>query len=102
MTEARATLTAAGEATPWKHYRSTLAVQVTGAATNVVLVVERSTLDPQKGSPDAVVVEQITGSAVAGIAPRGYDEPASAWWRVRAVTLAGGPVKAVVSGVWGG
>lgn len=96
---------AAGQtgATPWLSIEKGLAVQITGTAATATVLVERSTRDPDlTPGPNTALVETITGSAAAGIAPRAFDEPGTAWWRARATVVTGGPIVLAVNGRWGG
>ncbi|MFC3693432.1 hypothetical protein [Chenggangzhangella methanolivorans] len=91
-------LTAAGDATEGLPLSGHLAVAISGAATAVELVVERSAVDPA-GSPrwakagDSVVLNPSAAPTV-----RAYLEPGAAWWRVRVISIAGGAVVVDLTG----
>lgn len=93
--------TAAGSSDPIILQRTDdgVLVQITGTATAIEAVVERSTEDPA-GTPNWAPAETtpITGDLTAGIAPRRYLEPARAYWRVRFVTVTGGSLKLYMVG----
>jgi hypothetical protein len=90
-------------ATDWVRVRDKLAIQITGAATGLTVLVERSTRDPASAEgANIAVVETLTGNLVNGLAPVGYDEPGDAWWRARATVVTGGQAVIAVNGVWGG
>lgn len=77
---------------------SNIAVALSGTATNVEVVIERSARNPD-GTPTWVKVgASITGNLTTGIDVQAYLEPGTAWWRARVVTLTGGNVKIDISG----
>lgn len=71
-----------------------------GTATAFEAVVERSTRDPIRQTPNwAPAEDQIwTGDISAGIPPRVYDEPARGWWRLRVISITGGIVQLNIMG----
>lgn len=75
-----------------------VAVQVTGSATAIDAIVERSTRDSANPNWAPAEDTHITGNPSTGIVVRGYAEPAAGYWRVRVVTLTGGDVTISVSG----
>lgn len=103
-TKAEKSVAAAGVgATDWVRITDKLAVQLTGTATAVTVLVERSTRDPLGADgPNTALVETLTGNLATGIAPVGYDEPGDAWWRSRATVVTGGVLLIAVNGIWGG
>lgn len=98
------TFTEAG-VTDWILLSNYIAVSVSGSATAVSLMVERSVTDP-KGQIGAKPVfaddAPIQGNPSQGISPVAYMEPGSAWWRVRVVNVAGGDAFVSISGTEGG
>jgi hypothetical protein len=88
--------------TDWIKLRGIVAVQLTGAATSVGAVVERSTDDPggpQGGAGNPAPAGQtLSGSPSAGMPVGAYDEPAAAWWRVRLTAVSGGACNLSISG----
>jgi len=94
------TLNAAG-VTDWVCLSSNVSVQITGTATAITAIVERSTRNPVVGANAAPASDApITGSPVAGMSPIPYAEPGVAWWRVR-VTDVNGDVVIALSGTAG-
>lgn len=92
-------LTESGDVTEWALVAGKLAVQITGTASAVTAVVERSTFDPGETANTVVVDnEPITGNPSTGIFPVVYEEPGAAWWRVRLTALTGGMVNVSISG----
>ncbi|SKB32479.1 hypothetical protein [Sphingopyxis flava] len=99
------TLTEPGMTKPMKFQRSRLPedgvhLQISGTATEMEIVVERSTNDPNGPNPNwaPTTVEPISGDLSAGIAPFRFSEPCRAYWRVRVVTLEGGNIIVVLTG----
>lgn len=95
--KAQETFDATGE-TDWIKFTDELSVQLTGDATAVTAVVERSTDDPTGDANPAPVGEEITGDLTDGIAPLAYDEPGASWWRVKITALSGGDVEVTLLG----
>lgn len=86
-------LTAVGDVSDWVLCQRDIAVQITGVATAVTAVVERSTVNPtQGGNPAPVATDPISGNASTGITVAQFYEPGSAWWRVRLTALTGASV----------
>lgn len=82
------------EAVRFQRSEDGVIIAVSGTATSVVFVVERSSRDP--GSDPAWSPAQddaITGNPSTGIAPLQFREPATGFWRVRFTTLSGGTAK---------
>lgn len=98
------TLTTTG-ATDWLLMSSYIAVQLSGPATSVTFVVERSVTDPN-GPTGAMPVNAddapIQGNPSTGLAPVCFLEPSSAWWRVRVTAITGAQVTVAISGTEGG
>lgn len=94
-------LIAADQATTWLGLTGELAVQVTGDASAITLLVERSTRQPTRTvQPNTVPAgEPITGDPSAGIQPRAYIEPGVGWWRVRCVEISGGAAVVAINGI---
>lgn len=89
-------------ATDWVQFQDTnIIVQIDGAATDIVAVVERSALDPSKYT-DATWAPAddlpITGDPSSGLSPFVYIELGVAFWRVRVTTLTGGTATVSLSG----
>ncbi len=93
-------LEAAGTTSPAIRLQGTVTVQLSGTATEISAVVERSSRSPGSGQENWAPAEDETfaGDLSAGIAPREYTEPAIGWWRVRVLTLTGGDVKISIIG----
>ena len=66
--------------------------QLSGTATAFEAVVERSTRDPNRATPNwAPAEDEIwTGNLVTGTSPHVYNEPARGWWRLRVISVTGG------------
>jgi hypothetical protein len=94
------TFTAVGATSDSKFSECDICVQVTGTASSVTLVVERNLFDPgySPGTWAPVESETFTGTANA-LAPRLYEEPATAYWRVRVGAIAGGNAVVTITGV---
>lgn len=76
-----------------------LVVQITGAATSVTFVVERSTKNPALFTPNwAPAKDPISGNPSTGMIPEGFYEPGVAWWRVRITAMTGTTVKVCIAG----
>ena len=93
---------APGSTTP-QNFQSTdagVVVQFSGTATAITAIIERSTLDPVRDTPNwaPAMLDPVIGSLFTGIAPFLFDEPARAYWRVRITTLTGGNCTVVKSG----
>lgn len=74
--------------------------QISGTATSFEAVVERSTRDPIRGTPNWARAEEEnwTGDLSQGVAPRVFNEPARGWWRLRVVSLSGGNLQLNIMG----
>lgn len=94
------TLSAPG-VTDWVCLANNIAVQITGTATSITALVERSTKNPADAANAAPADAPITGSPVAGIQPVPYLEPGVAWWRVNVTAVAGGDAVIALSGTAG-
>ena len=81
-----------------------IVVQLSGTATAVTAVVERSTNDPLSASANWAPAEDavFSGNLANGIAPRQYAEPSSAYWRVRISSISGGNCTVSIAGPVGG
>lgn len=96
-------LSEAPGATDWVRIKDKLAVQITGTATDVTILVERSTRAPDDPAGlNTAVVDTLTGNPATGLAPAGFDEPGLAWWRARATGITGGEVTIAISSLWRG
>lgn len=96
------TFSAPGSTSPLR-FQSTdsgVLVQLAGTATNIVAVIERSTKDPVRSTPNwaPAMTDQITGNLSLGIAPFLFDEPARGYWQLRIITLTGGNCTVVMTG----
>lgn len=93
-------LDGAGTTAPAIRLQGTVTVQVSGTATDLVAVVERSSRNPGSGDENWAPVEEepFAGDLSAGMSPREYAEPAIGWWRVRVPTLTGGHIKVSIVG----
>ena len=71
-----------------------------GTATEFVAIVERSTRDPIRQTPNWAPAEeeQWTGDLTAGTPPRVYNEPARGWWRLRVIAVSGGNLQLNIMG----
>lgn len=87
--------------TDWVCLANNIAVQITGTATSITALVERSTQNPAAAANPATVDAPITGSPLAGIQPTPYLEPGVAWWRVNVTAVAGGDALIALSGTAG-
>lgn len=73
--------------------------QISGTATAFEAVVERSTRDPSRDTPNWSPAEEETWTgAASAVAPRVYDEPARGWWRLRVISMSGGALQLNVIG----
>lgn len=98
------TLTEAGS-TDWIALSGQLAVQITGAASNLTYVVERSVTDPESdlgAHPAPADDAPLKGDPTLGMSPQGYFEPGTAWWRVTVNSFDGGPILVAISGTKSG
>jgi hypothetical protein len=87
--------------TEWICMSGQIGVQITGQATSITAVVERSSLDPLSSdgaNPTPADGVTLTGDPSSGLIPTGYYEPGTAWWRVRVSSLSGGVVTISLSG----
>jgi hypothetical protein len=91
-------VTAAGDVTDWQLFMKDIAIQVTGVATAVNLVVERSTRVPSSNANPAPVGDPITGNPATGIPVGTFYEPGAAFWRVRVVSMTGASANISISG----
>lgn len=91
-------------ATPWTRFVACdICAQVSGSASAVVAVVQRSDVNPgadgalaQAAPADAT---GFTGNPTTGIAPNIYTEPGVGWWRINVTTVTAGTVRASLSGI---
>lgn len=91
--------------TDWIALSGQLAVQITGAASNLVYVVERSATDPNGdlgAHPAPADAAPLKGDPTLGMSPQGYFEPGTAWWRVNVSSFDGGPILVAISGTSAG
>lgn len=65
---------------------------LSGTATAFSAVVERSTRDPTRDTPNWAPAEDEpwTGDLTLGTAPRVFNEPIRGWWRLRVTAVSGG------------
>lgn len=93
-------LSEAGVTSPAIRFVGDVTVQLSGTATNIEAIVERSSQDPNGASANWAPAEDepFSGNLANGISPRPYVEPAVGWWRVRVPTLDGGYVRINMSG----
>lgn len=95
---------AAGEtgAMPWTLFEGTnVAVGLSGTATSVTAVIERSGRDPSgpSGASSAPAdTTGLTGNLATGVPANIYEEPGVGWWRVNITASSGGTVLASLSG----
>lgn len=94
---------AAPGSTPEQRYQRTddgVYIQISGSATAITAIVERSTKDPTRETANWAPASDtpITGNLSAGIAPLIFNEPSRGYWRVRITTLTGGNCTVVLSG----
>lgn len=94
------TLNAAG-VTDWVCLSSNVSVQITGVATAITAIVERSTRNPAEAANPAPADEPITGNPFEGMVPSPYVEPGVAWWRVRVTDITGGEAVIALCGTAG-
>ena len=88
----------------WVPLSGKIAIQITGSATSVSYMVERSVSDPQSdmgANPAPVEDTDSKGDPSSGMSPTGYFEPSTAWWRVRIIST-DGPILVAMSGAKGG
>ena len=85
------TLVAAG-ASEYARFQDKVTVQLSGTATAITAVVQRSSIDPSRGTANWAPVEDTTfsGDLSAGISPRRYVEPAVGWWRLNITSMPAG------------
>ena len=94
----------AGETGPmgWIRFEAThVIVALSGTATSVTAVVERSSRDPALGPGAAAAPADtagITGNLATGVPGNRYEEAGVGWWRVRLTASSGGTVVASMSG----
>lgn len=91
--------------TDWILLSNYIAVSVSGSATSVSIMVERSVTEPTGkigATPVAADDAPIQGNPSQGMSPVAYMEPGAAWWRIRVLDLAGGNVFVSLSGTEGG
>lgn len=72
-------------------------VQLTGSATAVTAIVERSFRDPNSSPNWAPAGDIISGNPSAGLNVKRYAEPTRGWWRVRVIAITGANVLVHVS-----
>lgn len=86
-------LTANGDVSDWVLCQGDIAIQITGTATAVTAVVERSTRNPSNTpNPAPLSADTITGNPTTGVNVASYYEPGAAYWRVRLTALTGAGV----------
>lgn len=94
-------------ATDWVKFQDTdIVAALSGSATDVEAVVERSAVDPAflvNGSPQGAQTSPadatgFTGDLSTGIAPNIYTESGVGWWRINVTTVTGGTCTATLSG----
>lgn len=84
------TLSAVGDVSDWVLCQGDIALQLTGSATAITGVVERSTRNPSDNpNPAPVSSGPITGNPSTGIAVVSYTEPGAAYWRFRLTAKTG-------------
>lgn len=101
------TLTGVG-ATDWVRFVNTqIVAQVSGVATAITAVVERSDINPA-GPRDPGVTHVapadttgFTGDPATGVVPNVYIEPGVGWWRINVTALTGASVNLSLSGIGG-
>jgi len=96
LTQYEDDLESAGSTTPQRFSRveDGVIVQLSGTATAITAIVERSTRDPAVDANWAPVeADPITGDLTDGIPPKRYWEPGIAFWRIRFTTMTGGSVQ---------
>ena len=74
--------------------------QLGGTATAFEAIVERSTRDPIRQTPNWAPAEDEnwTGDLSSGVSPRVYNEPARGWWRLRVISITGGALQLNIMG----
>lgn len=75
-----------------------IALQISGDATAITAVLERSTRDPGLGANWAPAGDAISGNPSTGLQVKRYAEPTRAWYRVNISSITGGSVVIVFSG----
>ncbi len=86
-------LTAVGDVSDWVLCQGDIAIQVTGTATAVSFIVERSTRNPSDTpNPAPVATDPVTGNPSTGVNVLSYVEPGVAYWRVRITAMTGSNV----------
>lgn len=86
----------------WIKVRGNYTVQITGAATSISAVIERSTRDPAgTAGPNAATIDTITGNPSTGIVPSSYEEDGMSWVRWRVPTLNGAAHLSLAGKSWG-
>lgn len=91
--------------TEWVCLTGQLAVQITGSASALTYMVERSVTDPNgnMGAHAAPADDApLKGEPILGMSPQGYFEPGCAWWRVTISSMSGGPLLVAISGTKAG
>ncbi len=96
--------TEAFETDPIKFVSCQLIGQVSGDATDIVVLPERSATDPDgpfgpTWAPAPTYADGFTGDLSAGIAGIVFTEPGVGWWRLRGATVTGGDCSAALSGL---
>ncbi len=90
-------------ATDWQRFVACdIVAQVSGTATSVVAVIERSATNPDTDEDYTVApadLTGLTGDLTTGVPPNIYTEPGVGWWRVNVTTNSGGSCTASLSGV---
>lgn len=73
---------------------------LSGTATTFDVVVERSTRDPIRETPNWARAEDEawSGNLTEGTAPRVYNEPVRGWWRLRVASISGGVLQLNIMG----
>lgn len=99
-TELFEVVSVAGVSSQSVRLQGAITVQVSGTASNVKAVVERSSGDPGSPKENWAPAEDrpFEGDLSQGMAPREYAEPSIGWWRVRVPTLSDGSVQISIVG----
>lgn len=81
--------------TDWVCLTGTVALQITGAATAITAITQRSTRNPDITANPAPADEPVTGNPADGMTPTFYVEAGVAWYRVQVTELNGEAVIAL-------
>jgi hypothetical protein len=84
----------------YAYLQGLVTVQLSGDATSLTAVVERSSQDPAGANVNWAPAEDspFSGNLANGMSPRQYTEPATGYWRVRIASIAGGSCKVSIIG----